>query len=151
MKRFFINFLIGTAITIVSVFVIQAQSKNDKMISEIKLLRGKLLTAIKERDRKTLDAIYADDFTHTHASGQVDGKTARLDALVSGEKTIESAEVNEVNFRAYGKTTVVAVGQSTVADENQSAVKYRWTLVYVKAKNGWLIAANQATRLAEKQ
>jgi len=56
-----------------------------------------------------------------------------------------------VNFRAYGKTTVVAVGQSTVADENQSAVKYRWTLVYVKAKNRWQIAASQATRLAEKQ
>ena len=69
MKRFFINFLIGTAITIVCVFVIQAQSKNDKMISEVKILRQKLTSAIKERDRKTLDTIYADDFTHTHASG----------------------------------------------------------------------------------
>ena len=145
MKRFFINFLIGTAITIVSVFVIQAQSKNDKMISEVKVLRQKLTSAIKERDRKTLDTIYADDFTHTHASGQVDDKQTRIAALVSGEMTIESAGVDEINIRFYGKTTAVAVGQSRI-----ETTKYRWTLVYVKSKNRWQIAASQATRLAEK-
>jgi len=150
MKRFFTKFLLGTALLIASAFAVQAQSKNDKLISEINSLRQKLVTAIKEGDRKTLENLYADDFTHTHASGQVDDKRQRVAALLSGEKTIESAEVNEIKIRIYGTTNAVAVGQSTITDENQMAVKYRWTLVYAKTKNSWRIVASQATRLAEK-
>jgi len=147
MKSHFINFLLGTAMIFVGVFAVQAQMENNKTISEIKSLRQKLLTAIKERDRKTLDTIYADDFTHTHASGQVDDKQKRINALVSGEATIESAEVSEINFRAYGKTTVVAVGQSAITDAQQKTTNYRWTIVYVKSGRKWQIAASQATKI----
>lgn len=129
---------------------IQGQTKNDKSAAEITALRQKLTTAINERDRKTLEGIYADDFTHTHASGQVDDKAKRIATLVSGEPTIESAEVNEINVRLYGKTTAVAVGQSTVQNKDGSSAKYRWTTVYFKTKNIWQIVASQATRLAEK-
>jgi len=142
MKRFFLSLAAVTFFLVCSMNV-QAQTKNDKSAAEIKALRQKLITAIKERNPKTLETLYADDFTHTHASGQVDDKQTRIAALVSGEMTIESAEVDEINIRFYGKTT--AVGQSRI-----ETTKYRWTLVYVKLKNRWQIAASQATRLAEK-
>lgn len=129
---------------------IGAQTKNDKSAAEITALRQKLVTAIKERDKKTLLSLYADDFTHTHASGQVDDKTKRIAALASGEPTIESADVDEINIRFYSKTTAVAVGQSTIKNKDESATKYRWTIVYVKTGKNWKIAASQATRLAEK-
>jgi len=144
MKRFFLSLAAVTFFLVCSMNV-QAQTKNDKSAAEITALRQKLITAIKERNPKTLETLYADDFTHTHASGQVDDKQTRIAALVSGEMTIESAEVDEINIRFYGKTTAVAVGQSRI-----ETTKYRWTLVYVKSKNRWQIAASQATRLAEK-
>lgn len=145
MKNLFINFLFAAALVFGSLFVVQAQSATDKSISEVKVLREKLITAISERDQKTLNSLYAEDFTHTHASGQVDDKTRRIAALVSGEQTIESAQVNEINIRIYNKTSAIAVGKSTI-----EAVQYRWTLIYIKLKKQWQIAASQATRIAEK-
>lgn len=144
MKRFFFG-LTAAAFLLFCFMEIEAQDKNDKSAAEITALRQKLAAAIKERDEKTLAALYADDFTHTHASGQVDNKQKRIAALASGEMTIESARVDEIYIRFYGKTTAVAVGQSTI-----ETTKYRWTLVYVKAKNRWRIAASQATRITEK-
>ena len=148
MKNLYVNFLFGTILTIIVVVsAVQAQSKDDKLISEVKLLRQKLVTAIKERDKKTLEVLCADDYTHTHASGQVDDKQKRIAALTSGAKTIELVDADEINIRIYGKNAAVAVGQSTITDENSNAAKYRWTLLYIKSKNGWQIVASQATRL----
>lgn len=75
----------------------------------------------------------------------MDDKTRRIAALVSGEQTIESAQVNEINICIYNKTSAIAVGKSTI-----EAVQYRWTLIYIKLKKQWQVAASQATRIAEK-
>lgn len=152
MKRIFSG-LLTTFIFFICAFNVQAQTKQtltEWLTSEIIKLRSDLIKSIKSSDRKTLEAIYADDFTHTHASGQVDDKTKRIAALLSNEPTIESADADEMNIRIYGKTTVVVVGQSTVQNKDGSAAKYRWTTVYFKTKNSWQIVASQATRLAEK-
>jgi len=137
MKRIFII----SALCIFCYSAISAQT-NEKLTAEITVLRGKLVDAIKSRDRKMLEEIYAEDFTHTHASGQVDDKTKRVSALVSGDLTIESAQVDEIKIRFYNKNTAIAVGQSQI--EN---VKYRWTIVYVKSGKKWKIAASQATKI----
>ena len=146
MKRIFFSLITAIFLLVFSA-VIQAQSKSDKLILEITTLRQQLATAIKQSDKKTLGEIYADDFTHTHASGQVDDKERRITALSSGELTIESAQVDEINIRVYGKSTAVAIGQSTITDTNQKQTKYHWTICYVKLKNQWRIVASQATRL----
>lgn len=134
-------------------FAVQAQIKqtaDEKSISEVTIMRQKLVAAIEKRDRKTLESLYADDYTHTHAIGQVDGKKERIAALLSGEPTIESAIADELKMRAYGDTTVVVIGQSTVNNKDGSQPKYRWTLIYVRLNKKWRIVAGQAARLAEK-
>jgi hypothetical protein len=142
MKHIFIAVLL----IFIGFSTIQAQTKNEKSVNEIKTLRSELVKAIKQRDRKTLEEIYADDFTHTHASGQIDDKTKRLSALVSGNLTIESAEVGEIDIRIYNKNTAIAVGQSSITDAEKTT-KYRWTIVYVKTGKKWKIAASQATKI----
>ena len=103
------------------------------------------------RDRKTLERLYADDFTHTHAVGRVDNKAQRIAALVSGDPTIESAEADGVNIRTYGMTTAIVTGQSTIRSqgENQNSTRYRWIAVYVRRVNRWQIVACQATRIVQ--
>lgn len=146
MKRIFFSWMTATLL-FVCFTMVQAQNKNEKLVLEITTLRQQLTTAIKQRDKKTLGEIYADDFTHTHASGQVDDKTKRIAALVSGDLTIESAEVNEIDIRFYNNSAAVAVGQSTITDAQQKPMKYRWTVVYVKSGKKWKIAASQATKV----
>lgn len=135
------QFLISLAIILFCICPVRAQMNDEKLTAEITSLRQKLVDAIKARDKKTLGEIYADDFTHTHASGQVDDKTKRIAALVSGDTTIESAQVDEIKIRFYNKDTAIAVGQTTI--EN---TVYRWTVVYIKNKKNWRIAASQASK-----
>jgi hypothetical protein len=73
MKRFFLG-LAAAAFLFFCFLETGAQTKNDKSAAEVTALRQKLAAAIKERDKKTLLSLYADDFTHTHATGQVDDK-----------------------------------------------------------------------------
>lgn len=114
---------------------------NKKPISEIIEFRGKLSKAIENRDRVILETLFTDDFTHTHAVGKMDGKSARIDSILSGDKTLESVSPDEIAIRFYGKNTAVAVGQSTI-----DKTVYRWTIIYIKEKNGWRTAASQASK-----
>jgi uncharacterized protein (TIGR02246 family) len=139
--------IIITLICFVCFSAVNAQNKGDKLLTEINNLRTKVIEAIKQRDKKTLEAIYAEDFTHTHASGQVDDKLKRIAALISGDLTIESAEVNEINIRIYNNSTAIAVGQSSITDATKKMTKYRWTIVYVKTKNRWQVVSSQATKI----
>ena len=142
-----IKIIVTTLLCLVCFSAVNAQNKDDKQIAEIKTLRTTLVEAIKKRDKKTLEELYANDFTHTHASGQIDNKTKRIAALISGDLTIESAEVKEINIRIYNKSTAIAVGQSSITDANQKTTDYRWTIVYVKTKNRWQIVSSQATKI----
>lgn len=118
-----------------------AGKTDEKLLAEITAFRQKLNQAIEKRNRKLLETFFADDFTHTHAIGKVDGKTTRINAILTGDKTLESVAPDEITVRFYGKTTAIAVGQTTI-----DGTIYRWTVVYIKSKNGWQIAAGQASK-----
>ena len=143
MMRIFYDFsmcLIFSLLFGAAVFAQPASNANQKkMRDEISDFRQRLIETIERRDRKILETLFADDFTHTHAVGKVDGKAKRIDAILSGDKTLESVAPDENEVRFHGKST--AVGQTTI--EN---TVYRWTVVYIKNKKGWQIAASQASK-----
>lgn len=143
MKRFFYKFSIYVFCALlfsIPVFAQSTKQVNQKLSDEITAFRQKLSDAIEKRDRKTLETLLTDDFTHTHAIGKVDGKSARIDSILEGGKTLETTQPDEIEIRFYGKNTAVAVGQTTI-DE----AVYRWTIVYVKNKRNWQMAASQAS------
>lgn len=148
MKQKFYKFLTALVFAFVCSLAINAQTSgkdNKKILAEITDFRQKLNQAIEKRDRKTLESFFAEDFTHTHAIGKVDGKAKRIDSILTGDKTLESVVPDEITIRFYGENTAIAVGQTTIED-----AIYRWTIVYVKTGKNWRIVASQATRLAEK-
>lgn len=116
----------------------QASKKSE---TEILKLRDTITEAVKTRDRKMLETLFTDDFTHTHAIGKVDDKSKRLDALTAGDVTLESVKADEIKIRFYGKNTAVAIGQTTIEE-----TIYRWTIIYIKDKKGWRTAASQASK-----
>ncbi|MCC8430244.1 nuclear transport factor 2 family protein [Reyranella aquatilis] len=119
-----------------------------KFIEEVTDFRVKLAKAVLAKDFAALRPLYADSFTHTHGSGKIDNKDARLVAAMAGEPLIEAAPATDLSFRVFTGPTVVVTGKSPILNvKEQKTYDFRWVCVYVTAKDGWQLAVSQATRL----
>ncbi len=92
--------------------------------------------------------MYAESFTHTHGSGKVDGRDARIVSLLTGDPTIEMASASELSLRVHGPDMVVLTGKSPIRNtrENRDS-DFRWVQVYSRASGEWQLVVSQATRL----
>ena len=109
-----------------------------------------MVAAIEKKDAAALRKIYADGFVHTHGSGKVDGKDARIVSALAGDPVIENAPVTDLVIRVPGGWTAIATGVSPIRSlADGKTYNFRWTAVYVRIGEGWQIAASQATRLPE--
>ena len=118
------------------------------LIEEIKVFRDRLAKAVTAKDFATLRALYADAYTHTHGSGKIDNKDARLVAAMAGEPMIENAPASELSFRVFAGPTVIVTGRSPILNvKEQKTYGFHWVCVYVTGIDGWLLAVSQATRL----
>ena len=119
-------------------------------IEEVMDFRKTISRAIEAKDAAALRKIYADSFVHTHGSGKVDGKDARIVSALAGDPVIENAPVTDLFIRAPGGRTAIATGLSPIRSmADGKTYNFRWTAVYVRMGEGWQIAASQATRLPE--
>lgn len=119
-----------------------------RMIDEVTAFRAKLAKAVEAKDFAALRAAYADTFSHTHGSGKLDNKDARLVSAMAGEPMIENAPASELSFRVFTGPTVIVTGRSPILNvKEQKTYDFRWVCVYVTAIGGWQLAVSQATRL----
>ena len=117
-------------------------------IKEVTAFRERLARAVKDKDLAAMRTMYADAFTHTHGSGKLDNKDARLVAAMAGEPLIEAAPATELSFRVFAGPTVIVTGKSPILNvKEQKTYDFRWVAVYVTGRDGWLLAVSQATRL----
>ena len=118
------------------------------IVADVTSFREKLAKAVTARDFAALRACYADSYTHTHGSGKIDNKDARLVSAMAGEPMIENAPASELAFRVFGGPTVILTGRSPILNtKEQRTYDFRWMCVYVAGNDGCLLAASQATRL----
>ncbi len=117
---------------------------------QVMAARESIRAAASARDAARLRALYAADFTHTHTSGKVDGRDARIVSLLAGEPTIELARVEELTIRVLHPDTAILTGRGPIprGDGNGGAHDVRWMQVYVRVDGEWRLAASQATSLA---
>jgi hypothetical protein len=119
-------------------------------VEEVIDFRKAVARAIEKKDAAALRKIYANSFVHTHGSGKVDGKDARIVAVLAGDPVIETAPVTDLVVRVPGGWTAVATGLSPIRSlADGKTYQFRWTAVYVRMGESWQIAASQATRLPE--
>jgi hypothetical protein len=117
--------------------------------NEVIKLRQTLIRAIETKDKTTLENLLADEFIHVHASGKVDDKNQRIQSFLSGEKTIDTADIEEMRLITHGDHTAVIVGKSWIEDKNKNKVTYRWVAIYGKIDENWKFLASQATKISE--
>lgn len=126
------------------------QAAEKVVVDEVAQFRKLLAAAIEKKDAAALRTHYADAFVHTHGSGKVDGKDARIVSALAGDPVIENAPVSDLVIRVPGGWTAIATGISPIKSmADGKTYSFRWTAVYVRVGDGWQIAASQATRLAE--
>lgn len=118
-------------------------AESQSLIEEIERFRGRLATAVTEKDLKALQSMYADAFSHTDGSGRMDDKAARIASALAGRLLIENAPASELGYRVFAGPTVVVTGRSRIAGVGD----VRWVAVYVTGRDGWLLAVSQATPL----
>jgi Domain of unknown function (DUF4440) len=97
------------------------RDEDQAVAHDVEALREELKRAIERKDAALLRAMYADSFTHTHGSGRVDGKDARIVSALAGDPVIESAPVNELNYRVFGDHTIVVSGISRSSTRRTTA------------------------------
>ena len=113
---------------------------------QVMAAREGIRTAVSARDAGRLRALYAADFTHTHTSGKVDGRDARIVSLLTGEPTVELARVEELTIRVLHADTAVLTGRSAIARMDGGGTRdVRWLQVYARIEGEWRLAASQAT------
>lgn len=116
--------------------------------AQIVAFRNAIREAVQARDVIALRRLYSPSFTHTHGSGRVDGRDARIVSLLAGEPTIEMAPVEELSIRILHADTAIVTGRSPILNlaENRH-YDFRWVQVYVRVGGDWQLAVSQATRL----
>ena len=129
---------------------ILSQAEEKATAEEVRDFRKTVVAAIERKDAAALRRIYAESFVHTHGSGKVDGKDARIVSALAGDPVIETAPVTDLVIRVPGGWTSIATGISPIKSlADGKTYNFRWTVVYVRMGEGWQIAASQATRLGE--
>ncbi|MBC7599107.1 MAG: nuclear transport factor 2 family protein, partial [Polaromonas sp.] len=119
-----------------------------KLSGEVAAFRKEFAAAASAKDAVALRRFYTDDFTHTHTSGKVDGKDARIVSLIASEPAVEVAPTPEFNLSCFGESMCVARALSPIKRASDGKwFDVRWTQTYVRTSKGWQVAVSQATGL----
>lgn len=107
--------------------------------------------AIIRKDRAAIAENMADDFRQISARGDVAGKAAFLDAIMSSKLVINPYGVEEMDIRFYGDVALVS-GRTRMTgsyDGKPFGSHYRYTDVYVRKEGKWRVSSVQITPVQE--
>lgn len=117
-------------------------------VEEVKAFRKDVAAAIAARDGKKLRKLYDEGFRHIHPDGRIDGQAAHIAALLQSATGIETVPATELQIRIPGGWTAIVTARSIFTDGVDGKPRdIRWMAVFVRAGDGWQIAASHATRI----
>jgi uncharacterized protein (TIGR02246 family) len=147
--------LIGFGVVLGFVFNAQAQTvtaEQRKSAGEVMAALVVWADAVRDRDAKRLDLLFAEDAVITTYDGKVRGKNEELDVLRPDPAVRTVSVVNDdVGIKIFGDVAVVTAltKMDFIANEKGSSVSLRYTAVFVKRDERWQIVALQTARAPE--
>jgi hypothetical protein len=115
---------------------------------EVEGLHEAIARAVKRKDAALLRRLYAPRFRHIDENGAVQNAEERVQAVLAGAPMIESAPVQELNYRVYGTHAIVVTGVASLRSTHlRRNERVRWTAVYLRTKDDWQLVSSQATRV----
>ena len=107
--------------------------------------------AIIRKDRDAIAENMAEDFRQISARGDVAGKAAFLDAIMSPKLAINPYGVEDMDVRVYGDVALVS-GRTRMTGSYEGkpfGSHYRYIDVYVRKEGKWRVASVQITPIPE--
>ena len=121
---------------------------NGQMIID---LDRKRMTAMAEKDIRTLNELISDGLVYTHSSARLDTKASLIGNMESGATVYTSVVPSNVKAQDLGDT-VVLTGSCRISVMSQgrpNSFSVRFTDVYANKGGQWQMVAWQSTRLPE--
>ncbi|SFG02188.1 conserved hypothetical protein [Duganella sp. CF458] len=108
--------------------------------------------AIVRKDRAAIAENMAEEFRQISARGDVAGKAAFLDAIMSPKLVINPYGVEDMDIRFYGEDVALVSGRTRMTgsyDGKAFGSYYRYIDVYVRKEGKWRVASVQITPVQE--
>ena len=121
---------------------------NGQMIID---LDKKRMTAMAEKDIRTLNDIISDDLIYTHSSARLDTKQSLIGNMQSGSTVYQAVEASDVKAQDLG-SAVVLTGVARIrvmSGGKPNAFAVRFTDVYANRGGKWQMVTWQSTRLPD--
>ena len=123
-----------------------AQSKDHKSVSEAV---EKLLKAMIDGDRASLESCASDSLSYGHSSGMVENKAEFVEHIASGKSDFVTIDLSEQTISVKQNIGVVRHTLSATTNDGgkPGTVKIKVLLVFEKEKGQWKLLARQAVKL----
>ena len=124
-------------------------AEQKKAAGEVMAVVSRWAEAVRDRDAKTLDAIFDNEVIVTTYDGKTRGKSEEMEAMKPNPNMrFASVENEDVAVRIFGDTAVVTAltKMKMVASGKESSFALRYTAVFVKRDGNWRIVALQTAR-----
>ena len=130
---------------------IGSTAANDHSEQEIRLVEAQLREAALRPDTAALNYFLADDYINTNAYGEVRHKAQVIADLESGNTSIESINLDDINVSLYGDAAVLTATRTVkgTAKGRSPSGQFRQIRVYAKRQGRWQAVMLQMTRMAE--
>jgi ketosteroid isomerase-like protein len=111
----------------------------------------KRMTAMAERDYRTLDELIADDLIYTHSTARLDTKQSLIGNMESGGTVYTSVVPSDVKAQDLGDAVVLTGTCRIAVDAGGRANNFgvRFTDVYARRGGRWQLVVWQSTRLPD--
>ena len=122
-------------------------------IEEFTRIENEWNNAIFKKDAKTLDLLYAKEYTYTDPSGKVYDKQQDISEAISPNYKSEAPSViNDINVNSYGNVAVVKGLYTVKATLNGKDISgtNRFVDVFVMRDGRWQCVSTQSSRLPKK-
>jgi ketosteroid isomerase-like protein len=118
------------------------------VVRQLETIEDQLAATWKHHDCAGWGALLADDWSVTHIDGQVLTKAQALQMCMTGP--VITSTVDQLGVRAYGDTAIVTGRtKAVVSGTNAQTVTLRFTDVFVRRNERWIVVASHATRLTD--
>ena len=114
-------------------------------------LDRKRMTAMAEKDIRTLNDVLSDDLIYTHSSARLDTKASLIGNMENGSTVYTSVVPSDVKAQDLGDT-VVLTGVCRISVNSggkPNSFRVRFTDVYENQNGTWRMIAWQSTKIPE--
>jgi ketosteroid isomerase-like protein len=122
-------------------------------VEEFTRIENEWNNAIFKKDAKTLDLLYAKEYTYTDPTGKVFDKQQDISEAISPNYKLEDpAVINDINVNLYGNVAVVKglyTGKATLNGNDISGTS-RFVDVFVMRDGRWQCVSTQSSKLPKK-